>query len=308
MQPRLSVVTATLNRRDLTERAIRSVVSQGLEGIEHIVVDGGSTDGTREMLAGYPHLQVIAEPDRNLYEAWNKGIARATGDLVIILNSDDDIPAGAFAAARQAFISNPDAEMISGIVEIASVLPDGSRSCRVIDAPEILSLREQDVRSGLPLINGRYLVRSLLARVGTFDERYPTVADQDWLMRALLAGARRISISHPLYRYLAHDGSLTLRPEARRTLAEESLLAASAGLAAARDPAARRAYRHWHAWASFYAAGLALREGRAGEALSVSGTAFAADPLWLARLPGQILRHWQERHLRRGRSIPGNGP
>jgi glycosyltransferase involved in cell wall biosynthesis len=304
MTPALSVVTATLNRREMTARAVRSVIAQGLDGVEHIVVDGGSTDGTREMLAGFPHLRVIAEPDRNLYEAWNKGIARATGRLVVILNSDDEIPPGAFAAACKALAARPDAEMLCGIVEIDSALPDGGLERRVMDAPGIMALREQDVRSGLPLINGRYLARGLLARVGPFDERYPTVSDQDWLMRALLAGARRVPVTHPLYRYLAHAGSLTLRPDARRTLAEESLAAASAGLMAARGGAARLAYRRWHAWASFYAAGLALREGRAGAAFGIASAAFAADPFWPSLLPPQVVRHWRERAMRRGTLLP----
>ena len=92
--PRISVITATVNRRDLLRHAIESVLAQGLAGVEHIIVDNVSTDGTAEMLAGYPHLTVITEPDRCLYEAWNKGLHRASGDIICFLNSDDEIVAG----------------------------------------------------------------------------------------------------------------------------------------------------------------------------------------------------------------------
>jgi glycosyltransferase involved in cell wall biosynthesis len=296
MTPAISVITATLDRRDLTERAVRSVIAQGLDGVEHIVIDGGSRDGTREMLAGFPHLVVIAEPDNSLYEAWNKGVARAGGDLLVILNSDDELPQGAFAAAREAWHRDPAVEMISGPVEIR----DEAGGCRLVSDSRILSLREQDVRSGAPFINGRYLARSLLDRVGPFDERWRIVADQDWLMRALLAGVRRTRVVTPLYRYLAHAGSITLRDGARESLAAESLRAAEAGLAGARTPEARAAYARWRAWATFYAAGLAFRRGRLTDSLGTAARAFAADPFWPLRLPAQIAVHLGERGARRG--------
>ena len=75
----ITIISATLNRRDMLRRAIESVVSQGLDGIEHIVIDGASADGTLEMLKRYPHLTIISEQDENLYDAWNKGLVRANG-------------------------------------------------------------------------------------------------------------------------------------------------------------------------------------------------------------------------------------
>ena len=66
MSVRISVITASLNRRNLLQRAIESVLAQRGTAIEHIIVDGVSTDGTLEMLAAYPHLIVISEPDRCL--------------------------------------------------------------------------------------------------------------------------------------------------------------------------------------------------------------------------------------------------
>src|SRR4029450_11323802 len=65
---RISIVTATLNRARFLRRAIESVLAQGHDDVEHIIVDGMSTDGTVELLAGYSHLRVIREPDANMYE------------------------------------------------------------------------------------------------------------------------------------------------------------------------------------------------------------------------------------------------
>jgi glycosyltransferase involved in cell wall biosynthesis len=169
---RISIITATWNRRDMLSRAIRSVMAQGLEEIEHIVVDKTSTDGTLEMLASFPHLTVISEPDRNLYEAWNKGIRRATGELIVILNSDDELPRGAFAAARAAIAASPHLEMLSGAVEIVRSVDGVPVSARLVENAAMLALREQDIGPGVPLTNGRYLSRRLLDRIGPFDQRY----------------------------------------------------------------------------------------------------------------------------------------
>ena len=68
---------------------IESVRSQNYPHWEHIVIDGGSTDGTVEVLKEFPHLQWISEKDEGHYHAMNKGVARATGDVVNILNADD---------------------------------------------------------------------------------------------------------------------------------------------------------------------------------------------------------------------------
>ncbi len=228
---RISVITATLNRRKLLRRAIESVIAQGLENVEHIVIDGASTDGTLEVLADYPHLTVVSEPDRCLYEAWNKGLRIASGDLFCILNSDDEIPIGAFRHARAALHAHPDLEMISGSVEVFRTDVDGTVEKRVIDDMRILSLREQDVGPGIPITNGRYMTPRLVERIGSFDERYRLVSDRDYLLRVLLSNVRNVTLSAPLYRYHVHNDSLTLNAiGANHPLSVESLAAARNGV------------------------------------------------------------------------------
>jgi glycosyltransferase involved in cell wall biosynthesis len=298
---RISVITATLNRRNLLRRAIDSVVAQTLDGVEHIIVDGGSTDGSLALLAEYPHLRVVSEPDRGVYEAWNKGIRRATGDLVCILNSDDEIPPGAFARARLAYDAQPDLEMISGAAELCYITAEGIIETRITDDPRILALREQDIGPGDPIINGRYFTPGLIARIGWFDERYRLIADRDYLLRVLLAGARNVTVSAPLYRYYAHDGSLTLAGKSvTRQLSIESLTAANNGMSEAATADARAAYARWHAWAVFYMAGFEVRALHVRRAVAVMVDAFGRDPVWPLRLPPIILRHIRERPARRG--------
>ena len=100
--PKISIITVTFNAQDTLERTLQSVERQsGVGLIEHIIIDGASKDNTLKMISDYEQhncqrytIKVKSEPDRGLYDAMNKGIARATGDLIGILNADDE-------AARQ---------------------------------------------------------------------------------------------------------------------------------------------------------------------------------------------------------------
>jgi len=89
--PKISVITVCRNSAATIERTIKSVLSQTYPGIEYIIIDGGSTDGTLAIIECYrAHIHtLISEPDSGVYEAMNKGIARASGEWVHLLNSDD---------------------------------------------------------------------------------------------------------------------------------------------------------------------------------------------------------------------------
>src|SRR5262249_36497560 len=93
--PRISVVTSSYNQGRFIGRTIKSVLAQGYPDLEHIVVDGMSTDDTPEVLARYPHLRVVREPDNGQAEAINKGFRLATGNVFCFLNSDDTFLPGA---------------------------------------------------------------------------------------------------------------------------------------------------------------------------------------------------------------------
>jgi len=99
----ISVITPSFNSGDFIERAILSVAEQDYPHWEHIVVDGGSTDGTLDILKKYPHLRWISEPDNGQADAMNKGFARSRGDIVVYLNADDYFFPGAFSAVVPEF-------------------------------------------------------------------------------------------------------------------------------------------------------------------------------------------------------------
>jgi glycosyltransferase involved in cell wall biosynthesis len=119
--PRISIITPCLNGEQFIVDTIESVVRQGYPNLEHIVVDGGSTDATLSLLRRYGYLTVISEPDRGSHEAMNKGIARATGDLIAFMNVDDTYPDDTLATIGAAFLTNPGSSYYEHICKRAGI-------------------------------------------------------------------------------------------------------------------------------------------------------------------------------------------
>jgi glycosyltransferase involved in cell wall biosynthesis len=105
--PKISVVTPTFNGIATLRETIESVLAQDYKNWEHIVIDGGSTDGTVNLLRSYPHVQWVSETDKGHYHAMNKGIERASGEIIGILNADDCYREGALGRVASAFDQNP---------------------------------------------------------------------------------------------------------------------------------------------------------------------------------------------------------
>jgi len=310
----LTVVTPSLNRRATIAKALDSVCAQTCPAVEHLVVDGGSTDGTLEMLAGRPEVRLIVEPDRNLYDAINKGIRAARGGVICLLNTDDWFAPGAFASAMAAFDGDSTLEMASGGVEVVALEPapvtrgdapaglwvEGPTIARQ-NSPAMKSLRWRDVISGIPAINGRFFRHSVFDRVGEFDLRFPIASDRDFLARVLLAGVRNQVLPDVVYRYGSHPGSLSMAgPAVRRSLSAECFrLARIRCRECAGDPAAHRAYRQWQAWATGYHAGTLALCGELSSAVDVGASLLAEDRTWPLSFLVQAANHWRERGIRR---------
>lgn len=114
MTPKLSVITITFNSVKTLERTIESVLNQGYENLEYIIIDGGSTDGTQEIIKKYKKVLGFwcSEPDKGISDAFNKGIKAATGDLIWIINSDDGLMPGAVNALMRQY--SPEIDVYRG--------------------------------------------------------------------------------------------------------------------------------------------------------------------------------------------------
>ena len=110
----LSIITPVYNRVDFIEKAIRSVQNQDYPSVEHLIIDGGSDDGTHEILTRYPHIKLTSEPDKGVFDAMNKGIQRARGEILGFLNSDDVYEPYIFNEVMRVFKDNPEVMAING--------------------------------------------------------------------------------------------------------------------------------------------------------------------------------------------------
>lgn len=111
--PKISIVTPSFNQGQFIEANIRSVLDQGYPDVEHLVIDGGSTDDTLEVLKRFPHLKWISEPDRGQTHALNKGFRMATGEIIGWLNSDDTYCPNIFHLVAEQF-ARPDVAVVCG--------------------------------------------------------------------------------------------------------------------------------------------------------------------------------------------------
>src|SRR5262245_41431170 len=107
MLPKISIVTPSFNSAHTIRFTLESVATQDYSNVEHIVVDGGSTDGTLDILKEYPRLLSVSEKDEGHYHAMDKGSLMATGDVVAILNADDCYRPGVLRQVAAAFDKRP---------------------------------------------------------------------------------------------------------------------------------------------------------------------------------------------------------
>jgi GT2 family glycosyltransferase len=193
------------------EATLESVGAQDYPLVEHIVVDGGSTDGTIELLRRHPDVRWMSEPDEGLSDAVNKGIRMATGDLIGWLNADDLYHPGALAAVADAFERQPSAEWAFGRCGII----DGSgREIRSgVTAYKNFFLR----RYSFPLhlthnfvsAPATFVKRSAFEQVGLFDKRFKYSMDYDVWLRLGRRG-RPIFVDAELAAFRMAEGSLSM--------------------------------------------------------------------------------------------------
>jgi glycosyltransferase involved in cell wall biosynthesis len=140
VRPKLSIITPSLNQGAFIERTIRSVLDQGYEELEYMVVDGGSTDSSVETIRRYEERLAwwVSEPDQGQTDAINKGLARATGDVIAFVNSDDYYLPGAFEAAIGA-LERSGAPWVAGA---ARVVDEHDRPTDEVWLPEPPSVTE----------------------------------------------------------------------------------------------------------------------------------------------------------------------
>lgn len=183
--PLVSVVTAALNPPlDKLVRCIESVESQDYPKIEHVIVDGGSTNGALDVLGERKHLRWISEPDRGQCDAMNKAIFRqSSGELVVWLNADDVLYPGSVEHAAGFFRQDAALGWVYGNLDV-----DRRGHRHVIRPPQEASLGALDFNNIGFIAPGTMFARWALEKVGNLDEDFHMEMDLDLSLRLLEAG------------------------------------------------------------------------------------------------------------------------
>ena len=215
MPLKLTIVTPSYNQGRFLEETILSVLNQGYEPLEYIVVDGGSTDESVEIIRRYEHRlsHWESEKDRGQVHAINKGLELATGDIVAFLNSDDVYLPGAFNAVMSYFAEHPESKWICGDTIMFG------------DGHETQLIRSDIPRSAAHCLSWAYRApqpghfwRTELVQSG-FEERWNYDFDHDMYVRLLLAGYKCEYVPLPVAAYRLHEVSKTVA-EGERMLEE----------------------------------------------------------------------------------------
>ena len=213
--PYFSIITVCLDAETDIAGALDSVLAQTFEDYEYVVADGGSTDGTLDVLRAYEprfagRMRWLSEPDDGLYDAMNRAVGRASGRYVEFLGADDRLRPGALAAVARAVAEDPTADVVCGGTHVIG--DTGSW-----DEPP-----RRAVRRGIPARvpashQSTFVRREAIRASGGFDLRFGIAADYDLYLHLVEAGARETFVDEVLSEF--HLGGVSSR-SARATARE----------------------------------------------------------------------------------------
>ena len=204
---KISIITVCFNCEELIERTINSVIDQTYANIQYVVIDGGSTDNTLNIIKKYKNRidVIISEKDDGIYDAMNKGLEYATGDLIYFLNAGD-------------YLCNKD--VLEGVIEGLNANPDSDIVYGdQVYYDDITEQRRLNYYANIPqlLLNGCchqtiFARKSTFTKCGSFDSNYKVYGDLDWLLRVLIKFKLKMTyIDVPIAYYLKGGISETNR-------------------------------------------------------------------------------------------------
>lgn len=195
-----SIITCTYNAESVLQRTLDSVLEQTYSHVEHIIVDGTSTDATLDMVEAYKQksdaedwcheVRVKSEPDRGLYDAMNKGIQRATGQYVLFLNAGDTFPSADTLELVAESVGEGE-EPPAVLYGDTDVVDDEGRFLRHrrLSPPRRLTWRS--FMKGMLVCHQAFYARTDLAKATPYDLHYRFSADVDWCIRIMRLARRR---------------------------------------------------------------------------------------------------------------------
>lgn len=200
--PRITVVTPSFNQAPYIEQTLCSVLDQGYPNLEYIVIDGGSTDGSADIIRRYADRLTywVSEPDQGQTHAINKGMARATGELRAYLNSDDLYVPGALELVAEAYSKHPGADLFYGDCRVIDEEGQniGGRRASISRFEEILDLWGVWWQTRNFVQPEVFWTRRIAEKIGPLRDELHFVMDYDYWTRMLRVGAKAYGIESEL--------------------------------------------------------------------------------------------------------------
>lgn len=218
--PRFTIVTPSYNQGEFLEETILSVLNQDYPNIECIVVDGGSIDCSTKVIERYAERLAywVSEPDKGQSDAINKGMARATGDILAWLNSDDVYCLGVLTALANYFVQHPEVDLVYGYHD------DVNSEGKVIRKGFYLPFSAHQFRVGFAICQPTsFWRRRVWETCGPLDPALRYCMDYDFYSRALKAGYRFASIPLRVCRFRYHQSSKSVTSRAGFTAETQAL-------------------------------------------------------------------------------------
>jgi len=204
-KPLISIITVVFNRIAKVERAIKSVLNQSYDNIEYIIVDGGSSDSTLDIIKKYEFGidYYVSEKDKGIYNAMNKGLSLATGDFIGILNSDDWYAENIIAeAVNTLLINKADYSYGEAIVVDEDGTPIGEHASKFVDGSAFFELS--------PCNHGTmFISHDAYEQIGYYDEKYKIAADFKMQLRLIDHDFKGCKVANPVYYYEIAGASAT---------------------------------------------------------------------------------------------------
>lgn len=181
--PKISIITISYNSEATISKTIESILSQNYPNTEYVIIDGGSTDSTIEIVSKYTGIsKVISEPDKGISDAFNKGIFNSTGELIVFINSDDELLPGALSKVAEQYCGQADIYCCNVVMRDIET----GFSCREKPSTDfpIMPFFRHCAHQGM------FATRSCYEKYGTYDTNIRWPMDLEFLMRAYRMGAK----------------------------------------------------------------------------------------------------------------------
>lgn len=203
---KFSIITVCFNSDETIEETIKSMINQDINDYEYIIIDGGSTDKTLEIVKRYEdkfnNIKWISEKDDGIYNAMNKGLSMCTGELIGFLNSDDYYENNILKKVYEDF-KKVDADIIYGSSRL--IYTNGNNKIIRAEKP-IENITRNTLKKGMGFIHQSCFVKKeVFDSIGQFDEKFKTAADWDFIIRAFNSNFKFFKTNY-IISYFSKDG------------------------------------------------------------------------------------------------------